>query len=398
MDVVDSLNALGMEAGVWVYPASVDTTLLLDDARLPCWEENPPSGKPCFCENGSADLACQPWDAEWYAEYYDAPGCTGDYWQYWHVDTSGCPWLEDPSEDYLGEVCCAHEDSRAWVKAQLARLLDPDKYGLTYLKFDGGTHPCYATNHTHRMALFPGDTAELRAQDPCLGIGQILGELLSEYPGTIFQAGWPRGHMQEGEDVYEVYQVPYIARYSMESLRWYTLPQYTGTFLYGEPDVSALSLNEKAARRKYYVRTAMLSPFSISCDVVGWSAAFTNIVKGAIAYYKNIRPFLRGEVFSVVEQREFCAGGPCSNSWDAVQFLDPATGEARVFVFRADHVSSSWAVPLRGLDADSSYVVEGIESGPLGTFTGDSLMTGGVRVDLEYIKSSEILEVERESQ
>lgn len=396
VDVIDSLNTLGMEAGLWIYPASIDATLLLDEASLPCWEPDPPPGKPCFCEGGNKDLACQVWDLGWYAEYYDAPECEGDYWRQSNPTSSGCPWLEleDPDSLYLGEVCCAHEDSRDWVKAQLARLLDPDKYGASYLKFDGGTHPCYSTDHTHRMALFPGDTEELRFQDPCLGMSQIQRELLDEYPGTIFQAGWPRGHVQEGEDLWPQDQVPYLSRYSMESLRCHTLPQYSGTFLYQEPDVFALPANQATALRKYYMRTAMLSPISISCDILVWSEEFTEIVKEAITYYKDHRAIFRGEAYNVVEQRGFCDHPPCQESWDAVQFLDPGTGDSRVFVFRAEHETTPWTVPLQGLDPEADYDVTSVDGHfPGDTYTGAELMQG-ISINLPYERCSEILEVE----
>jgi len=101
-------------------------------------------------------------------------------------------------------------------------------------------------------------------------------------------------------------RVSWTSRYSMESLRCYVPPPYTGAFLYGEPDTTGLTDPEKLAIRNHDIRTVMLGPFTIGCDVTSWSPPFRDLVVAGIEDYKDNRRFLRGQAFNVLPQRSFC--------------------------------------------------------------------------------------------
>ncbi len=402
VDFIDELQSDSREVGLWIYPASVDTTLLFSvPDRLVCWGKEPPDN-PCFCD--SIPLACEPWDTTWHTEFYpgESPGCLGDRW--WlcpDLDssyTAKCPFVYRPYS-HIGELCCAHDSARTWMRAQLERLIDPDLYGAAYLKFDGGMHPCMSENHSHRMELFPGDTARMRVQEPVEGGYQLLGEILEEYPGTILEIGWPVGHIEVVEDPNTGSLLPYQTRYSRESHRWFTLPQYAGGYFYAEPtDTLGLSDEEKLALRNHYIRTNMLGPFKISCDLTKLSPPFVTLLQDGIEYYKDNRRFLRGECYNVLRQGEMTGVYVIAqdSSWDAVEFLDPQEGDARVFVFRTQPAmaDSVMTVKLLGLEPDTTYVVEGVDLGaPIDTVLGQGLMEDGLEVHLPHLNSSEILEV-----
>jgi len=173
-------------------------------------------------------------------------------------------------------------------------------------------------------------------------------------------------------------------------------PRYTGCFLCREPDVTGLAPAEQAAVRRHYARTPMLGPYTISCDVTAWSSEFSAIVGAAIDYYQANRRFLQGEVYNVLTQRSLCDNSlaSCPDSWDAVEFVDPDVGDARVFVFRNEADEDTQAIILQGLVPAQQYEVIGVDQGSFGSYTGTSLMTTGIEVKLDYETSSEILEIE----
>ncbi len=382
-DFMDELEHRGMDAGLWVYPCSVDSVLLSVDS-LACWSEDPPVGSPCFCDSAGT-LVCSPWHSIWYTAYGH-----GDWWENC-LATSQCPTTTGQS---LGELCCAHAPAREWMKGQLRRLLEEDCYGARYLKFDGGIHPCISTSHGHRMALEPGDS--LRVQSTLLGYYQMLEELRQEFPEVTFESSWPVGHVASGEDADPAEMLPRMSRYSMESLRCAFPPRYTGCFLYREPDVTGLDQSERLAVRRHYARTPMLGPYTISSDVTIWSVEFRAVVAEAIDYYQANRRFLQGEVYNILTQRSLCNSSlaSCPDSWDAVEFVDPDVGDARVFVFRNEADEDTQTIILQGLVPAQQYSVTGVDQGDYGTYTGTSLMTTGIEVKLEHETSSEILEIE----
>jgi hypothetical protein len=390
-DFGDELASRSMDLGLWVYPAAVDTMLLGMLDSLECWQKDAPTGDPCFCSDPPGP-SCMRWLRSWHTQYQG----TGDGWEFCTSASSDCP-VNASELKRFGELCCAHHSAREWVEAQLDRLLDENAYGVKYLKFDGAIRACVSSNHSHCMPLFPGDTLCLRVQTSIMGDYQMSTEVRDGHAGVIYESPWPGGHVAVCADpTGELGRQPWWSRYSMESMRCYVPPPYTGCFLYEEPDTTGLTATQKLAIRKNYIRTAMLGPLTISCDVLEWSLPFRDLVVEAIGYYKENRRFVRGQAFNVLTQRSFCEDptNPCEESWDAVEFFDPEEGDARVFVFRTASPDSTQVIVLQGLDAQEQYTVTGVDYGSLGTYAGSTLMTAGIAVTLSCTYSSEILEIE----
>jgi hypothetical protein len=389
-DFGDQLATRSMDLGLWVYPSAVDTMLFGMLDSLDCWQAEPPTTDPCFCSDPPGS-SCAPWHRAWHTQFQGP----GDHWEKCEGTFSECPW-QGSDEKRFGELCCAHDSARVWIKAQLDRLLDDDRYGAKYLKFDGATRPCSSTVHTHCMPLTPDDELCRRVQTPLLGFFQMVTEVREDHAGVIYEAPWPTGHVATVADPSgQLGRLPWWSRYSMESMRCYIPPPYTGCFLYEEPDSTGLTGPQKEAIRKHYIRTVMLGPFTISCDVLAWSPPFRDLVIKGIQYYKDNRRFLRGQAYSVLTQRSFCSNPStaCEESWDAVEFLDPDEGDARAFVFRTASPDSTQAIVLRGLDPQEQYAVAGVDHGAFGTYSGATLMSTGIAVTLSYTNSSEILEI-----
>lgn len=382
-----------MDPGLWIYPCSVDSILHWVDSlwtdSLACWSDSPPSGSPCFCSSADT-LACRPWESAWYTAY----GGTDR----WKGDQSSSECATTTGVQFLGELCCAHTPAREWIKSQMRRLLDEDAYGARYLKFDGGVAPCVSTGHTHCMATEPGDTLLHRVQPTLVGYYQMLGEMLQEFPGTTFESSWPVGHVATGEDPSDpAAMLPRMSRYRMEGLRCAMPPQYTGCFLYREPDVAGLDSTEQVAVRRHYARTPMLGPYTISSNVANWSPEFKSIVAEAVAYYRANRRFLHGEVYNVLLQHSFCPLESCADSWDAVEFLDPATKEARAYVFRNESADDDLTLCLKGFLPGTKCDVTLVDQpGVIASYMPDAEGRISVPVTLPWQNSSAILEIVQE--
>ncbi len=390
-DFGGELAERSMDLGLWVYPAAVDTMLLGMLDSLECWQQDPPTTDPCFCSDPPGP-SCRPWQRWWHTQYDGL----GDRWIRCRYSYSECPW-QGSNLRRFGELCCAYHGAREWIAAQLGRLLDDNGYGAKYLKFDGATRPCVSPYHGHCGPLAPGDTLCRRVQTAVMGYEQLLTDVREAHAGVIYEAPWPVGHVATCTDPSsQLGRLPYWARYSMESARCYLPPLYTGCFLYEEPDSTGLSGAQKEAIRNHYIRTVMLGPFTISTDVTGWSPPFRDLVINAVGYYRENRRFLRGAAFNVLPQRGFCQDPTeaCEESWDAVEFLDPDEGDARVFVFRTASADSAQTIVLQGLDPQEQYLVTGVDHGSFGTHSGATLMSTGIEITLPHTYSSEILEIE----
>jgi hypothetical protein len=145
----------------------------------------------------------------------------------------------------------------------------------------------------------------------------------------------------------------------------------------------------------------MLGAIMISSDVTSWSQDYRDIVADAISYYKVNRGFWHGRAYNVLPQSSFCLPDTvfaCACSWDAVEYLEPQSGHARMFVFRTEHPDTSQIICLQGLDADSSYVLTDSAGDTLGggPLSGSSLMTSGIEIVLPCRNSSEIVEIEKQ--
>lgn len=136
-----------------------------------------------------------------------------------------------------------------------------------------------------------------------------------------------------------------------------------------------------------YVSRSVVIPFINSCaDVRVPANPATNVIGSAD--YNNLRryyddwkqaaPFFYGDFYPLtpytLEEKD----------WIGWQFDLPEENKGMLQVFRRrDSIFEAARFPLSALDPDANYVVQDIDKGVVGTFSGKELMQNGLRVTME---------------
>lgn len=80
-----------------------------------------------------------------------------------------------------------------------------------------------------------------------------------------------------------------------------------------------------------------------------------------------------------------------TNIWMAYQWNRPESGQGVVVAFRRDQADKSIKLKLFGLAAKANYRLKDLDSGDLGTFTGDNLMSKGLLVSTKNKPDSVVI-------
>jgi alpha-galactosidase len=123
---------------------------------------------------------------------------------------------------------------------------------------------------------------------------------------------------------------------------------------------------------------------------VGWDTRKTDLdyplLKRMLAEYRKVQPYLLGDYYPLT---------PYSldkHDWIAWQFDDPELGGGMVQAFRRDACEDdSLTLQLGGLDADSTYAVENLDTDKTEKRTGRELTEQGLRVTITNRPGSALL-------
>lgn len=408
--LLDDMRGIGLTPGVWMYTPRVDLTLnqLANASELPCWYQTPRPAD-CFCA-GPGDPSCSPW----------SPGMLTQ--QASNVDP--CPvddscWVACDAaigQGRTGWICAAHSAGFAWLEAMLTHVFDD--YGLGYLVPEGGAMPYDCTRHSIHADHVRDGGAGLVVDTELEAMYRLYDELRANFPQAVLEAEWPMGHFAIFEDPFVPDDVdPRDSRLQAESLRWFTLANYTGNYLYGPPTPAMVPPESPSAEAywPYWIRSRMLGSFNLSSDIAGWPQGFAHAVTEHASYFSTHRRFQRGPSFNLISQAQWdestgsenpaqvqceclsesnCDAGPAT--WDAVEFLDESQDEALVFAFRNLSQHASVTLRLEGLDPTALYGVYRFgESTPSSNVCGAVLMNTGYSLTLNSPWTSEVLRFEK---
>jgi hypothetical protein len=408
-DLMDYFVSNGQQPGLWVYPFGVDETFR-DSAISPplgplCWDG---TFRPeCYCVDASTTPQCTKWNDDWKTDISPSGTCS--------AIQGACG---GGNADFY-ELCSSLEASHDWVLSAMNHLVD--NYDSTYLKIDGGVLDCDRDEeHGHHTN---NGIYESNHQ----GLNRLLSELRAANPSLVIEAEWPAGQLAFLEDPMEPHTIQaWETRYGQESVRWFTLANYTMNYLYGPPEWNGICRGteienhpicanrgenlEDESFSEYWVRSRMLGGFAISprCDdsiqcpntISLWPTEFRDVVAEHAQFFKDNRRFYGGKSFTLISQKKECANqglsAPCTDSWDAVEFLDETAEEALVFAFRNDPSgimgASSRTIKPKGLNTQDLYqvirydgTVDSME------YDGGDLMAYGYMVLLGQDWTSDIL-------
>ena len=155
-------------------------------------------------------------------------------------------------------------------------------------------------------------------------------------------------------------------------------PAYLFTFAMG--DVTEELIDTPEADLSRLVRSRMGGMLGGTWSASNMSEGTRNAVANQIALYKRIRPILQQGVAILLGTQLMDYPDAPWWGWDAIEHVQPSTGDAVVFAFDTDDSAENAIVKPRALNPNASYDVESADYGLLGTVDGAELMDRGIEL------------------
>ena len=324
----DYAHGLGMKVGVWVEPERMDLATVYD-LKL---------GKERFLATSG-----------------------GRY----HRD------LEN-GEATTAQICLGDAEAREWLLGQLVQLVDsarPD-----YLKWDNNFWiNCDRADHDHGAK--DGNLAHVK------GLYAVLGALRERYPALSIEncaGGGNRldpGMLQFTDSAWmdDVTAPSSHVRHNLEGLGAIFPPAYLLSFVTNGDLEPA---RDGSGGRALEFRSRMSGMLGLTWRSGEFGDEELEQIAAEIAMAKTIRGAVPAAAsFMLTDQARADGGG----EFDAVQLFSPAARTAAVFVYASDSVD--WfTVRLKGLEAETRYLISTVWGEALAEATGADLMSRGVDV------------------
>jgi alpha-galactosidase len=290
-----------------------------------------------------------------------APGVAED----WLATTGG-----DYGSDHAGQICLASAAARQWLMDRLTGLIDdvqPD-----YLKWDNNMFiNCDRDGHGHGAT--DGNFAHVN------GLYDLLSTLRDRYPNLLVE------NVSGGGNRLDVGMLRYTdvawmddrtapsvhVRHNLEGLSAVFPPAYLLSFvtdhdtepLHGSPDLSL------------YFRSRMDGALGLCFRSDSFAAGEEASIAREIEIYKAMRSTLSVAAAALLTKQAAAEGGP---SWDVLQESTSSNDQVVISAFQSDERVQTINVKPTGLQATTTYQVQSVDTGVLGTATGAELMTGGI--------------------
>jgi alpha-galactosidase len=285
-------------------------------------------------------------------------------------------WLAKTGGKYgssqAAQICLAGPAARQWVFDQIVRMVEavqPD-----YLKWDNNFWiNCDRTGHGHGTT--DGNFAHVN------GLYQMLADLRSRYPSLLIENVSGGGNrldfgMLRYTDVawMDDRSAPSVhVRHNIEGLSAVFPPAYLLSFVM-EHDAEPL---HEAADMPLYFRSRMTATLGLCFRTADVAEADGAQMAQQIDTYKEIRRTLRLASATLLTSQADAARGP---AWDVLQAAAPGNRDVVVSAFQQDEGTREIVIRPVGLRALTTYEVQSVDVGSLGTATGAELMTEGVAI------------------
>ncbi|MQA26783.1 MAG: alpha-galactosidase [Micromonosporaceae bacterium] len=289
--------------------------------------------------------------------------------------------------EFLGYVCFANPEVRAWARQTLQRLVT--EYRADWIKFDSNITPglgCDRTDHGHQAGdgLF----------EHYLGYYALLDQLREDHPDLILEncaSGGLRTDLGIARRTHLTYlSDPDWPEHSLccfwgastilapdRCLHWsyshWWEPGANPHMLYSPTDPGLT-----AAKLDYYTRISMLHAFGLGQKLPELPAWIADRYREHIRLYKDVvRRFVRqARMLRLTGQVERDGRG---ERWAAFQYAMEDDAEHLLFVFRLDGGEKEHTIQLRGLLPKRRYTVAPVDGGAAETRTGAELTENGLR-------------------
>jgi len=312
-----------------------------------------------------------------------------------NLSTIGAPGVDESSlatsggsygSEHAAQICLAGAAGRQWVLDHLTTFIDavqPD-----YLKWDNNLWiNCDREGHGHGSA--DGNFAHVT------GLYDVLAALRTRYPNLVIENVSAGGNrldfgMLRYSDVgwMDDRTAPSVhVRHNLEGLGVAFPPAYLLSFVTnhaGEPieDAPDLSL---------YVRSRMAGALGLCFLTSDLSDEGRGQMAREIDIYKGLRSALSVAAGALLTAQAAIADGP---DWDVLQATAPSTGASVVYAYQFVDGPTTVNVKPTGLQPATTYSVESVDAGTLGTATGADLMTNGIDLVPSPVTAAHILKLE----
>ena len=298
------------------------------------------------------------------------------------LSTVGAPglaqqaWLAAAGGGYgspqAAQICLASAAARQWVLDEVTRLVDevqPD-----YLKWDNNFWlNCDRDGHGHGMS--DGNFAHVN------GLYDVLAQLRTRYPDLLIENVSGGGNrldfgMLRYSDVgwMDDRSAPSVhVRHILEGLGVVFPPAYLLSFVMPhdeEPinDASDLSL---------YFRSRMTGVLGLCFRTRALDSSTAAQITREIEIYKGLRDSLGAAAGTLLTAQAAVVDGP---AWDVFQSVSPGGRTVVLSAIQWDDAVDELLVMPVGLRPESTYDVESVDNGAIGTATGAELMADGITV------------------
>jgi alpha-galactosidase len=282
----------------------------------------------------------------------------------------------------MGQICLASAPARQWILDRLSALIDearPD-----YLKWDNNFWiNCTRSGHGHGAT--DGNFAHVK------GLYDILATLRERYPDLVIENCAQGGNRADfgmlrytdtawmddrtGPSVH--------VRHNLEGLSTFFPPAYLLSFVIDEGEEPLAG----GADVPLYLRSRMPGILGLTYRAADLGESDQAQLASEIGRYKMIRDVERDASATLLTGQAAPEDGP---PWDAVQHVNPITGDSIVFAFQNDGGTHEIAVRPRGLTADATYTVSTLEGETVGSMRGEELMEGGLTVEESFESAARV--------
>ncbi len=317
----DRAHARGMQFGLWVEPERVNLALVGD------------------------------------------PGAAEE----WLATTGG-----EYGSDHSAQICLSVSAARKWILNWLTPLIDevqPD-----YLKWDNNLWiNCDRAGHEHGAS--DGNFAQVN------GLYDLLKTVRERYPDLLIENVSGGGNrldlsMLQYSDVawMDDRTAPSVnVRRNVEGLSAVFPPAYLLSFV---TDHSTEPLHS-APDLALYIRSRMTGVLGLCFRSGLFDETDAAAIAKEVSIYKSLRGTLQGAAASLLTRQAAPDDGP---PWDVLQSTAEGNGQALISAFQSDDTITTINIRPHGLSPDSTYEVESVDQGVLGSARGSDLMTDGIDI------------------
>jgi alpha-galactosidase len=298
-------------------------------------------------------------------------------------------WLATQDGSYLDSdsalICLGNAAGRQWVVNQLTTFIDavqPD-----YLKWDNNLWVnCNRAGHNH------GTTDGSFAHNAALY--QILDTLRQTYPNLEIE------NCAQGGNRLDFGMLRYTdaawmdddtspsahVRHNLEGLGPIFPPAYLLSFVTN--DIADGEPVDDAPDLPLYFRSRMGGVLGLCWMSTQLTDADDVNISQQITLYQTLRTSLTGASAAVLTQPASLTAPP---AWDVLQATAPGGNLLVVYAYQNDQGTETVTVIPADLQPDTTYDVYSVDTGLLGTATGEDIVANGIEVDASPTSAAHIL-------